>query len=140
MEQIQRVVMVQCTRCGIDAFSEEAWQQRLIRQLSMVCVDCERYFNGPVVVVSKKNAKVKGVCRSWHGDYDLEDNPLDKDGNRFAGDVALCGHRDCVTQAHRPEMKGSRVKRGGLSAGVLRRRRALSYDLIMAAAEVAKQL
>lgn len=139
MEQLKRDVMVQCKRCGIDAFSEEAWQARQTRGGSLHCADCERFYTGAILVVDYKK-KVKGACRSWHGDYDLDDNPLDKDGNRFAGDVALCGHKDCVTQAHRPQMRISRMKSGNLTNTQLRRKRALSIELIMAAAEVARQL
>jgi hypothetical protein len=95
-----RLMMVSCLRCGADAFSAEAWIKRQLRGSSKLCADCERT---PVLVIKPKN-QVEGMCRVWHGDFDWDDYPLDSDGQRFTGDLALCGHKDCINANHRPEM------------------------------------
>ena len=137
---LKRHIKVQCLRCGIDAFSEEAWIKRQERGHTQICVDCERFENGPVVTIVYQGLELQGACRTWHGDYDLDDNPLDRFGNRFTGDVALCGHKDCVTLTHRPGMKQNRVRRGGLSGRQVRAKKAFSFELWLAVSEKAGQL
>ena len=137
-----RLRMVSCTRCGADAFSEEAWMRRVERGRGdgKLCSDCERVINGPITAINYQIPGLHGVCRTWQGDFDRDDNPLDKHGNRFAGDVALCGHKDCVTATHRPEMVGAKLRRGALSRSQIRRKKTFSLELWLAMAEGSRQL
>lgn len=136
-----RLRQVACSRCGIDAFSEEAWMKRVERgQLDKFCGDCERVDKGALTTINYRVPGVQGVCRSWQGDYDAEDNPLDKDGNRFAGSIALCGHKDCITATHRPEMAQGTKTRARLSRTAIRRKRSFSFELWLAMVEGSGQL
>jgi len=137
-----RLRMVACDRCGIDAFSQETWTKQVERGRgdSKLCADCKRVTNGPVMSIRYLIPGLVGVCQIWHGDFDSEDNPLDANGNRFAGDVALCGHKDCVTGLHRPEMIIARARRGTSTRASIRRRKSFSLELWMAVAEGSRQL
>jgi hypothetical protein len=140
-----RLTMVACSRCGADAFSAEAWIKRQLRGSAKLCADCERT---PVLVIKPKN-QVEGMCRVWHGDFDWDDYPLDTDGQRFTGDVALCGHKDCINAKHRPEMVLKRPPRTIYAASMDARKRKkiakrkktnFSFELWLAVAEGSGQL
>lgn len=140
-----RLIVVQCSRCGADAFSMEAWIKRQERGSQKLCADCERK---PILQL-KPRTDVEGMCRIWHGEFDWDDYPLDSHGKRFTGDLALCGHRDCVRPAHRPEMVAKRPPRTVYSASMNARKRRkmkndkktqFSLELWLAVAEGSRQL
>lgn len=127
-----------CNRCGIEFGTEKLVERYREKGEELVCADCKR---SPAIVIKYVLDGSDEFCRPWHGDFDADDHPIDLFGRRFAGDIALCGHRDCVTQSHRPEMspirkvpKKKRVKYRST------RKRVFSYELIMASAEVRGQL
>ena len=41
-----------------------------------------------------------GVCVPHKGEFDEQDNPLDRKGNLFRAGFRLCGHSDCVELDH----------------------------------------
>jgi hypothetical protein len=41
-----------------------------------------------------------GICRPHHGDFDDNDNPLNRWGKLFRPGYRLCHNRDCVEPTH----------------------------------------
>jgi len=63
-----------------------------------------RTFDGSLCVSCKAKPKVQvrygdDYCTPWHGDYDLDDNPI-KDGKLWKPGIRTCGHTDCVRASH----------------------------------------
>jgi len=131
--------MATCRRCGIEFGSESLVERYRETNQEFVCADCKRV---PATVIKYKSGLGEDFCRPWHGDFDADDNPIDLFGRKFAGDVALCGHRDRVTQAHRPEMLPIRSvpkkKRSKYRAS--RKKGVMSLQLFLASAEARGQL
>lgn len=131
--------MGNCSRCGVEYATEGIINRAKEKGEALLCADCRRT---PAVVIKYVLNGIDEFCRPWHGDFDADDNPIDLFGRPFTGDVALCGHRDCVTQSHRPGMSPIRKvpKKKRVKYRSSRRKTALSYELVMASAEVRGQL
>lgn len=82
-----------CERCGW-VMSVIAAEARLKRGKSLWgCSQC----------MAGKAERVKtayGLCQPHQGDFDDDDNPLDKLGRLYRPGVRLCGYRDCVAVEH----------------------------------------
>jgi hypothetical protein len=128
--------MVGCVRCGFEFLNEESAEKYIIEKRSIICTDCKR---PPVKTIRYLINGSYELCRPWHGEYDSEDYPIDKYGKRFTGTEALCGHRDCINAAHRPEMQSSRINRGS-TYRMSRTKKLLSPELLVAVAEARGQL
>jgi len=94
-----------CDRCGILYFTDKMWYlaNRDGREHRW-CMDCNRTPQVYVEYFTIKGERPTLRCIAWRGEFDADNEPIDALGNRFTGDIALCGHRDCVTREHRPDM------------------------------------
>ena len=84
--------MFQCVRCG---YAEDLafLERRKERRQEILCRSC---LARPVREI-KSNF---GICRPHRGDFDYNDNPLDRWGKLFRPGVRLCGNRDCIEPTH----------------------------------------
>lgn len=119
-----------CVRCGLEFLSEASTEKAIEERRTIICADCKR---SKVKVIKYWIDGVATYCRPWHGDFDDDDYPVDSKGVRFTGDVAICGHKDCIAFEHRPGMKAPRKNK-------VRVREMPSMELFMAVAEVRGQL
>jgi hypothetical protein len=81
-----------CERCGNEDVSG-LLEKRVDRGASKTCQSCR----------AKPQLTVKtayGVCIPWQGDFDDNENPLDKDGNLYLPGMRKCGYSDCVEPDH----------------------------------------
>jgi hypothetical protein len=119
-----------CVRCGLEYLSEIATERALEEGRKIVCADCRR---SKVKVIKYWIDGVATFCRPWHGDFDDDDYPVDDKGKRFTGEVALCGHKDCIAFEHRPGMQVPKKNK-------VRVREMVSMESFIAVAEARGQL
>lgn len=80
-------VYAQCSRCG--------WQWEIDgkrNNLKAKCDSCK----------AKRQERITygdDVCLPWGGDFDADDNPMEK-GLPYLPGYRLCNHRDCVNVNH----------------------------------------
>lgn len=126
--------MGECLRCGIPFLSKAATEKWLEEKKQLICADCNR---SRVKQIKYRKGVDEFVCRPWHGDFDAEDYPIDAKGMRFTGELALCGHRDCIAFEHRPDMAAPRKNRVHKP---LKGRSLPAMELFIAVAEARGQL
>jgi len=68
--------------------------KRRDRHVELLCVSC--CAKPAKTIVGPLDTK----CIPWHGEFDLNDNPLTDDGHELMPGVRLCGHSDCVNREH----------------------------------------
>ncbi len=69
-----------CTNC----------RNKIVKK-SGLCRDCLRH----------KPVKSKsGTCLAYSGDFDPNDNPVDKSGYKIMAGIRKCGNRDCINRDH----------------------------------------
>lgn len=78
-----------CKRCG---FTEFVAPDKRKREDSL-CSDCRAR---PRKTINYGHSK---PCKIWHGDYDLDDNPIEN-GHLVLPGERICKHRDCVELTH----------------------------------------
>ncbi len=75
-----------CFRCGIP------WEDEKRKRNDLLCVSCRAR--------PAKSIKFGAEhCIPWHGQYDVEDNPL-LHGELFLPGERTCGHKDCCNVMH----------------------------------------
>lgn len=81
-----------CVRCGISEPSIRM-RKRHEKKVALLCRSC---ISRPAKTVNTDF----GRCIPWHGDFTLEDEPINPDGSKYLPGERLCGMRDCVNKAH----------------------------------------
>lgn len=79
-------------RCGIEENSVRM-TKRHERRNELLCRSC-------IAKPAKTISGPLGKCFPWNGNFDVMDNPLNKDGTKFRPGVRTCGHADCVNLDH----------------------------------------
>lgn len=82
-------VKIVCRRCGMTEFL--APEKR--KPKDDLCLDCRRK---PAKTINYGLGK---SCRPWHGEFDVEDNPM-LNGVLFMPGERVCKHRDCCEISH----------------------------------------
>lgn len=82
-----------CARCGRTCIPEGTFNKCIERGYPARCADCRA---GRLIRVQYG----EDYCVPHQGVFDLNDYPLDNAGRRLFESEALCGHRDCIKDAH----------------------------------------
>jgi hypothetical protein len=78
-----------CARCGFTEFVPADKRKRKDK----LCGDCRRR---PAKSINYGRSK---SCKPHHGEFDLEDNPIQL-GELLLPGKRVCGHSDCVETTH----------------------------------------
>lgn len=81
-----------CNRCGGETSSSYV-SKRKARGLSLVCQSC----------AARRHLTLKtkyGTCFPHQGNFDENENPLDKSGQLYLAGKRLCGYLDCCNLEH----------------------------------------
>jgi hypothetical protein len=81
-----------CERCGYED-TTGLLEKRVDRGASKLCSSCRAR---PATTVKTEF----GECLPWSGDFDTNDNPLNKDGSLYLPGLRKCGNSDCVQLDH----------------------------------------
>lgn len=80
-----------CDNCGCEVAKRVAKLRRSTKSGQIVCDLCNS--------VTKVKTKF-GQCFSHNGDFDENDEPVNKFGSKVLPGYRRCGYRDCVNREH----------------------------------------